>query len=205
MSDEWTSCCTTSNGAKYWSLNLQEVTAVQILTNRLYDISTSHKGIHNLRVHDEINIALAITDFSIGKTMELLRQRTKRLGEKIKIINSYSQLATAGTENMSLDTDDITNIQQLELGILFLTQYIKLEINLYTAAAIHQYGEASLAMPSNSHQTSGNGNLLITFSLTLKASKLLQDLSCMMRYFKAMTERSHTLCLKSCQLIAANL
>ena len=205
MGNKWTSRSTTSNSAQYRSLYLNIISLIQILTDGLHNISSSNKGIHNLWIHNQINITLTITNLCISQAVELLWQWTQRFGQHIKVVNTDSNLSTTGAEYMALNTNNITNIQQLELGILFLTQNIQLEINLNAAAAIHQYGETCLAMTTNSHQTASNGNFLGAFLLTFQMTKLLQYILSMMRNLKAMAKRSHPFSLKGSQLIPANL
>ena len=205
MSNKWTSRSTTGNSTQYRSFYLNIISRIQILTNGLHNIGSCNKGIHNLWIHNQINITLTITNLRISQAVELFWQWTQRLGQHIKVVNTDSNLSTTSTEYMALNTNNITNIQQLKLGIFFLTQNIQLEINLNAAAAIHQYGEACLAMTTNSHQTASNGDFLGAFLLTLQMAKLLQYILSMMRNLKAVAKRSHTLSLKGSQLVPANL
>ena len=137
MGNKRTGRCTAGNGSQNRSFNLQKIPGIKIVTNRLYDIGPCYKGIHNLRIHNQINITLTITDFCISKAMEFFRQWPQRLGQQIKSLNSHSQLPTVGTEHMPLYPNNITYIQQLELLVFFFPQNIQLKINLDTAGAVH--------------------------------------------------------------------
>ena len=205
MSDERPCRRAAGNSPQHRGLNLKEVTLIQIITDGLHDIGASHKGIHNLRIHNQIHITLAIADFRICQAVELLRQRTQGLGQKVKIIHTDGNLAPAGAENLALYTDNIANIQKLELGILLLPQHIQLEINLDAAAAVHQHGKACLAMAADCHQAACDSNFFLALNLALKVLKLLQHLIGMVRNLKTVAKRSHSLCLKGCQLIPAHL
>jgi hypothetical protein len=62
-------------------------------------------------VHDQVQIALAIAALHVGQAMELLGQRTQRLGQQTQRITAHRQLAGLGLEHLTLDADDVAEIQ----------------------------------------------------------------------------------------------
>src|SRR5277367_4618287 len=65
-----------------------------------------------LRVHDQIEIALAVAQLDIGETMIFLGKRTQGLRQDRDGASVNGQLATRGAANGSLYPDQIADIEQ---------------------------------------------------------------------------------------------
>ncbi len=71
------------------------------------------KRLAALRVHDEVEIALAVAQLDIGKAVEFLRQRQQRLGKDRHLAAVDRELAARRAAHDALDADEIAEIQQL--------------------------------------------------------------------------------------------
>ena len=75
MCIKWTSIGTACDGCKYWCVNLQEsVFFFKYTLDFFYDFGALDECFFYLRVHDEVNIALTISDILIDKALELIRK-----------------------------------------------------------------------------------------------------------------------------------
>ena len=75
--DERARCCAAGDCREYRRLDLEVIAVIEVLTDGLDDLRALAEGIADLRIHDEVEVALAIADVDILQAMELLRQRTQ--------------------------------------------------------------------------------------------------------------------------------
>ena len=87
-------------------------------------LGTLDKGIFHFRIHDQIHISLTVTCICICQTVELLRQDLQTLGEQDYFCGMNGNLAGLCLEYLSLDADDITDIQLLESLIGFFADAV---------------------------------------------------------------------------------
>mgnify|MGYP000600419745 CR=1 FL=1 len=71
-------------------------------------------------IHDQIDVALAVTDFGVGEGVEGLSvllfhdgQGPQRFGEQGQLLAVYRQFAGVGAECETLDSDDVADVEQL--------------------------------------------------------------------------------------------
>ena len=77
-------------------------------------------------IHDQIDVALAVTDFWVGEGVEGLSvllfhdgQGPQRFGEQGQLLAVYRQFAGVGMEGESLHADEVADVEQfLEYGIV---------------------------------------------------------------------------------------
>ena len=82
MGDEGTGCRTAGNGIENRGLNLHVAPIVKIAAHEADELGADLKVAAAVVVDDKVNIALTVLKLGIGHAVELLRQRTQRLGEK---------------------------------------------------------------------------------------------------------------------------
>ena len=61
------------------SLNLHVTVVFHVLSDNGDDLRTLAEHVTYLGVHNKVNVALTISDLTIGKAVELFRQGTQRL------------------------------------------------------------------------------------------------------------------------------
>ena len=72
------------------------------------------EGLANIVVGNQVDIALTITGLLIGKTVELLGQRTNSLGEQGRTLGGNGELAALGANNHAGHAQDVTKVESLE-------------------------------------------------------------------------------------------
>ena len=65
-----------------------------------------------LRVHDQVEIALAVAQLDIGEAVIFLGQRPQRLGQHGQRRRIDGQLAARGAADQALDADQIADVEQ---------------------------------------------------------------------------------------------
>ena len=65
-------------------------------------------------VHDQVDVALAITRFLVRQAMELLGQRADGLAEQLEGRHGHGQLAAARAHHSALDADPVAHIKVLQ-------------------------------------------------------------------------------------------
>ena len=127
-------------------IDLQEALLVQISTDLLQDLAALDKGLLDLGVCDEVNIALTITHLGIGQAVELLGQGAQALGQQGDLLGTGAQLAGLGAEHLTLDADDVAHVQLLESSVSVVAQLVTADVELDVALIVAQMGKACLAV-----------------------------------------------------------
>jgi hypothetical protein len=117
---------------EHGSFDLTEALAVKELTDPLDDKGAREEDFFDLRVGDQVEIALAIPNLNIGKAMPLLRKGTKRLSEKTELLNLNGQLSCLRPENFPFQSDEISDIESFKELEGFFTDDLFLKVNLYS-------------------------------------------------------------------------
>ena len=120
-------------GHQHGGLHLHEAAAVQEIADLLKNLGTLDKGVPNFGIHDQIHIALTVTDIRVGKAMELLWKNLKALGQQNHLRRMDGLLAGLGGECGSLDSHKITDIQLLEILVLLLAHAVSRHVSLDVA------------------------------------------------------------------------
>ena len=77
MRNEWLCVCAAKNLLKNGGLNLHVAVRLHKLADDGDNLGALAEYVADLGVHDEVNVALAITDLAVGESVELLWQRTQ--------------------------------------------------------------------------------------------------------------------------------
>ena len=65
-------------------------------------------------VDDEIEIPLPIPDLDVGQAVPFLGERDQTLGEELQVRRPDRQLVRPGSEDATLDTDEVAPVEQAE-------------------------------------------------------------------------------------------
>ena len=149
--------------AEHRRVHLQEPALIQELAHLIVDARTNHKGIPHFRVHDQIEIALAIAHIGVLQPVPLFRQRMQRLGEQRDLRGFHGDFARMGAEHLARHAQHIANIVVLERGVGFLAHDIALYVNLNLPIAIQKMRKARLAHHAARHHAprDGHGHALL--------------------------------------------
>ena len=131
----------------------------QLPAQRSDDLRARDEDLADLRVGDQIQIALAVADLHVFQAVPLLGHREQRLRQEIQMFDVDAQLAGPGAEQVALDADDVADIEQLvERKILFADRVLA-HIDLQLLAVLHQMRETGLAHAADGHDAAGDAHL----------------------------------------------
>ena len=145
---------------------------VQIVTHRVDQQCALDERIFDMRVHDEVDVALTVTllrilESVIDHTVLLFddRQRAHRLAKDGKLLHVDADFACLRGEHETFHADNITDVQFLENAVihrfvLAWTNVVTFGIDLDFAHGILQYVEGDGTHNALTHNTSGNAHLL---------------------------------------------
>ena len=157
--DKRTSVGAAGNGAENRRLHLHEAQIVQIAAQIRHEPAADLEVPLTLRVHDEIDVPLAVTDLLIGQAVELLRQGAQGLAQQRDLPCADGHLAPLGAEHLALDAHDIADVIFLEAVIVVLIHLILAGVDLDAARFILQVAEGHLAHAALAHQAAAHGYL----------------------------------------------
>ena len=186
-------------------VDLQEALFVQIGADLLQNQAALDKSVLDLGVHDEVNVALAVTRLAVRQAVELLGQGQQTLGEQRQLGDADRNFAHLRAEHLALDADDVTDIQLLKGGVGFIAQQVALDKNLDVALLVAQMGKAGFAHDALGHHAASQRDDLSGLSLGRKVSKLIFEVGrvrilCIFGDFKGVM----TGFAQVCQLLAAH-
>ena len=145
-------------------------------------------------IHDQIDVALAVTDFGVGEGVEGLSvlllydgQGPQRFGEQGQLLAVYRQFAGIGAECETLDSDDVADVEQflehrvVKRRISFGTDVVAPDIDL-DAARVSCSSKKEALHDAARHDASGDADAL---EIILRRIEILGDFACRGRHLVA--------------------
>ncbi len=114
----------------------------------------------DLRVHDEVEVALAVADLHVGQAVPFFRQGPKALGEQAKPLDLEGELPRAGLEDPAGEVDDIAHVEALEKGEGRLAHLVLADEGLDAPLAVLDGDEGPLAEIPDRHDPPRDGEPL---------------------------------------------
>ena len=114
MRDERLSRSAALDGLQDGGLDLHVAVGLHKATEGGENLRTLTERLANVVVGDQVNIALAIAGLLIGKTVELLGQRTNGLGKQGRALRGNGKLAALGAHNHAGHAQDVAQVEGLE-------------------------------------------------------------------------------------------
>ena len=71
--DKWSCIGSTWNWVHHRSLHLQKAVTFKKISNQAYDAATEYKNFFHIRIHNEIEVALAVAKFLVLESMVFFR------------------------------------------------------------------------------------------------------------------------------------
>ena len=158
-------------------LHLQEALAVQVAADAAQNPGALDKGVLYLGVHDQIRVALTVTDVRVRQAVELLRKNLKALGKERDLCGVDRDLAGLRAEHLAAHADDISDVIFLEILIGLLAQDVPGHVALDISLEILHVAEGSLSHDALGHHTARDCH-----GLSLQLLKAVLDLLAVMRH-----------------------
>ena len=144
---------TTGIGYQQRCLDFHEVTLSEEVTDLLDDLGSLLERILYLRVHDEVEISLAVTDLSILKALVLVREWMEALGKELVAFGKDRYLALLCHVHLTFDADDIADVEVLPCLVFLFGKVVDLGEDLDLAPAVIKVAERYLSHAALGHET----------------------------------------------------
>ena len=150
--------CATHNGMQKRRFHLKEVLAVHVAADCGNNLAALDKRALDLGVCNKVNVALTITQLFVGQAVELFRQRTQALRQKLKAARGNGKLTALRAHHGAVHANPVTHVQVLYTLVQILAQVVDLEEQLNVARGVTQTEERALALHALRHNAAGNRN-----------------------------------------------
>ena len=126
------------NGMHHGGLDLKKPTFDQKRSDAGNDTAPGRKDLVDLRIGDQIDIALSIPGFDIRQAMPLLRKRAEGLAEKRQLMHLNREFIRLRTEQPPRHSDPITEIKLFHHGVGLFGKQVLLKVHLKAVSPILQ-------------------------------------------------------------------
>ena len=103
----------TVNRLQHRRFYFQETTRLQLAAQRSDDLRSRDENFANLRVGDQIQVALAVADLDVFQAVPLFGHGKQRLGHEIEPLHMHAQLTGLGPKQIALGGDNVADFQKL--------------------------------------------------------------------------------------------
>src|SRR5947207_647045 len=139
--EKWTRVAASRDLLQHRSLDVDETALVQQTADRGDDPGPRPKHRTDLRVCDEIDVALAVPDLDVLEPVPLFGEWPERLRQELKRLDLERDLTPLGPKDRAGDADDVPGVQVREARELLLAKNAAVGHQLDPAVAVLQVGE----------------------------------------------------------------
>jgi hypothetical protein len=129
-------------------LHLHEAAGVEPLANRRHDLGALQEQVANLRVGDQIQLAVPVANLHVLEAVVLVRRRAQALRQKHPVLDAQRQLAPLGCEHGSLGADDVAEVDAHQGLESVRSKDVLASVQLDPRRAVDQVEERRPAMPA---------------------------------------------------------
>ena len=144
------------NGMQHGRLDLEVAARHEELADRLHQPRALDEGVARLRVHDEVDVAVAVARLHVREPVELVRQRPQRLRQQPDRAHLDRELARLRAEERPLGADDVAQVPVLEVLVGLRAEGVGLHVDLDAPAHVLERGEGRLAHQALQHHPAGH-------------------------------------------------
>ncbi len=160
---EGTRVGTAWNRVQHRGFNLKELVRYHEFTDAADCLAACDEAFARILIGHQIDVTLAVFDFLVSHSMELVGHRAQTFCEQTHLRGVYREFTGSGFENSAHCCHDVTKIPVLETGVHVGTDFFAFDVDLNSTRTVLQCGKACLAHHSLEHHASGNpgnGSLL---------------------------------------------
>ena len=169
--------CAAKNLLENRGLNLHVTVCLHELADDGDDLGALAEYVADLGVHNEVNVALAITNLAVGEAVELLWQRTQRLGEDLQRGHCQGKLAAARTHDSAGCADDVAKVEKTQELPVLLVKVVDAAEELNLAGIVLYHDKRNLALVADGADAAGDGIDFLTSLAVLEVNIALLQLS----------------------------
>ncbi len=144
------------DGLQDGGLDLHVAVGLHKATEGGENLRTLTEGLANVVVGDQVNIALAIAGLLVGKTVELLGQRTNGLGKQGRALRGNGKLAALGAHDHAGHAQDAPRSRALSVFQGSLVHVVDAAEQLNLGSRIAHDDEHDLALTALGDHTAGD-------------------------------------------------
>ncbi|MNF73573.1 hypothetical protein D3C84_555780 [compost metagenome] len=161
---------TTGDGLQHRGFHFEETAVVEEVADVGDHLGAHAEGLAHLLVDDQVDVALAVAGLGIGQAVELVRQRTQRLGQQAGFLHVDVQVSFAGTGQHAADADDVAQVPVLDRFEGLGRQGLAVDVELDAPAGVLEDHERAAV----EHDAPGHADLdLLGFQLNLAGLDVL--------------------------------
>src|ERR1019366_4871684 len=131
--------------------DFDEAARLQLPAQRRDDARPRYEDLSDLRVGDEVEIALAVARFHVLQPVPFLGHGEQRLGKELQLLRVYAQLAGARAEQVAIHAHDVADVEHLEKLEIAFAHRVLLDVDLQALSALLQVRETGLAHVAQLH------------------------------------------------------
>ena len=146
VGDEGLGVGAAEDGVHHGGLDLHVAVGLHVAANQADDLAALAEGVANVGVHDEVDVALTVTDLAIGQAVELLGQWTQGLGEDLQVRRGKGELAALGADDGTRRADDVSEVEAGKKRPVLLRQVVHAAEQLDGARDVLEDDEGDLAL-----------------------------------------------------------
>src|SRR5262249_15330331 len=130
MRNERTRDCSAGDRLHHRRLDFNESVQVEGPPERLDHLRALQKDLAHVGVHEEVDVALTVAQFDVGKPVPFLRQRQKVLAQEVDLLDVNAELPGARAKEISSDADVVAEVEQLVEFESFVADGVFLDVDL---------------------------------------------------------------------------
>ena len=135
-------------------LHLEEAPRVEEGAQGRDEAALHDEGLTDLGIHDQVDIASAVTSLHVLQAVPLLGQGAKGLGQELELLHRHRQLVGPRAEQLAGDPDEVAHVQVHE-GRVRGAEHVGPRVELDRAGVVPQHREAALAVVPHRHHAPG--------------------------------------------------
>ena len=152
----------TRDGVQHGRFNFQKAMAHHVLADAADRFAARHKAFARAFIGHQVDVALAVFDFLVVHTVELVGHGAQAFGQQANLGHMDRQLAGAGFEQAPFGADDVTQVPVLEVVVDVFANFVARQIQLDAPGAVLHGGKAGFAHhPLEHHPSRHPGQLAL--------------------------------------------
>jgi len=145
------------HGLHHGRLHLEEVPVVQERPDEPDDPAARLEDILDLRVDDQVEVALSVADLHVRQPVPLFRQGPQALGEEPQPLGLDREFPRSRLDDPAREVDDIAHVDRLEQGKELVAEPVLADKGLDPPFAVLDGDKGPLAEIADCHHPAGNG------------------------------------------------
>ena len=176
MRDERLRVGAAQDGVHHRRLDLDVAVRLHVAADQRHDLAALAEDVAHLGVHDEVEVALAVTDLAVGQAVELLGQRAHRLRQQAHRAGRERELAALRAHDGALRLDDVTKVELAEKSPAVLLHVVHAAEELELARDVLELDEDELSLLAQGANATGERVDVLGVLAVGKAGVALVDL-----------------------------